>query len=93
MVHRRSEFRASKIMVDRALANPKIKPIMPAVVEEVHDVAQGVVTAVTLRNVETGETWKRDVDGLFIAIGHRPNTAVFKGQIEPDERRGSVPRR
>ena len=85
VVHRRSEFRASKIMVDRALANPKIKPIMPAVVEEVHDVAQGVVTAVTLRNVETGETWKRDVDGLFIAIGHRPNTAVFKGQIELDD--------
>jgi thioredoxin reductase (NADPH) len=84
IVHRRNEFRASKIMLDRAQSNPKIQFITPAVVEDVSDVGQGIVTAVKLRNVETGETWVREVDGLFVAIGHIPNTAVFKGQIELD---------
>ena len=84
IVHRRDEFRASKIMLDRAQSNPKIQFITPAVVEDVSDVGQGIVTAVKLRNVETGEIWTRDVDGLFVAIGHIPNTAVFKGQIELD---------
>jgi thioredoxin reductase (NADPH) len=84
VVHRRKEFRASKIMLERARKNPKIQFITPAVVEEVYDVEKGYVTAVKLRNVETGETWMRDVDGLFIAIGHIPNTQVFRGQIELD---------
>ncbi len=84
VVHRRDQFRASKIMVDRTRANPKIEILTPAVIEEVHDVAQGVVTGVTLRNVSTGETSRREVDGLFVAIGHIPNTAAFKGQIELD---------
>jgi thioredoxin reductase (NADPH) len=84
VVHRRDEFRASKIMLDRARKNPKIQWITPAVVDEVFDVDKGVVTGVRLRNVKTGETWERDVDGFFVAIGHIPNTAVFKGQIDLD---------
>jgi thioredoxin reductase (NADPH) len=84
LVHRRDQFRASKIMTDRVHANPKIELVTSAVIDEVHDPSQGVVTGVTLRNVTTGEKWRRDVDGLFIAIGHIPNTAAFKGQIELD---------
>ncbi len=84
IVHRRDQFRASKIMLERARANPKIRWITSAVVDEVFDVRQGVVTGVRLRNVVTGETWETPVDGLFIAIGHVPNTAVFQGQIELD---------
>ncbi len=84
LVHRRNEFRASKIMLDRVKANPKIKIITPAVVEEVYDVSKGVVTGVRLRNLQTGETWDREVDGLFVAIGHIPNTKVFQGQLELD---------
>lgn len=85
VVHRREHFRASKIMLDRARSNPKIKFITNAVVDEVYDVSKGVVTGVKLRNVISGDTWKQDVDGLFIAIGHIPNTAVFRDQIETDE--------
>lgn len=84
VVHRRDQFRASRIMLDRARNNPKIKWITSAVVDDVSDVAQGSVTAVRLRNVKTGDTWEQPVSGLFIAIGHIPNTAVFKGQIELD---------
>ena len=84
LVHRRDEFRASKIMLDRARHNPKIKFLMNTVVDEVHDVTEGVVTAVTLRNLKTGEAWRQDVDGFFVAIGHIPNTKMFKGQIETD---------
>ncbi len=85
VVHRRDQFRASKIMVDRARKNPKIQFILNAVVDDVYDAAKGVVTAVRLRNVKTGETWVRDVDGLFVAIGHIPNTKPFAGQIELDQ--------
>jgi thioredoxin reductase (NADPH) len=84
LVHRREEFRASKIMLDRARHNPKIKFLMNTVVEEVHDVSKSVVTGVRLRNVKTGETWEQEVDGFFVAIGHIPNTRIFKGQIETD---------
>jgi thioredoxin reductase (NADPH) len=84
IVHRRTEFRASKIMLDRVRANPKIRFITPAVVEEVYDVSKGMVTGVRLRNVQTGETWDREVDGLFVAIGHIPNTKIFQGQLELD---------
>jgi len=84
IVHRRDQFRASKIMLERARANPKIRWITSAVVDEVFDVQQGVVTGVRLRNVVTGQNWEMPVDGLFIAIGHIPNTAVFQGQIEMD---------
>ena len=84
LVHRREEFRASKIMLDRARHNPKIKFVMNTVVEDVFDVSQKLVTGVRLRNLKTGHTWEQDVDGFFVAIGHIPNTKVFKGQIETD---------
>jgi thioredoxin reductase (NADPH) len=84
LVHRREEFRASKIMLDRARHNPKIKFIMNSVVEEVFDVSQKLVTGVRMRNLKTGETWEQDVDGFFVAIGHIPNTKIFRGQIETD---------
>jgi thioredoxin reductase (NADPH) len=84
LVHRRDAFRASKIMIARAKEHPKVKLITNTVVEDVYDVEQGVVTGVKLRNVITGETWQREVDGFFVAIGHIPNTAPFIGQIDLD---------
>jgi thioredoxin reductase (NADPH) len=84
LVHRRDEFRASKIMLDRARHNPKLKFLTNTVVEEVHDVAGKVVTGVRLRDLKTGKVWDQEVDGFFLAIGHIPNTKVFKGQIETD---------
>jgi thioredoxin reductase (NADPH) len=84
VVHRRDHFRASKIMLDRARHNPKIRFLTNRVVDEIYDVEKGVVTGVKLRNVATGDTCEKDVDGFFVAIGHIPNTAVFKGQIETD---------
>jgi thioredoxin reductase (NADPH) len=84
LVHRREEFRASKIMLDRARHNPKIKFLLNTVVDEVFDPAKHTVTAVRLRDLKTGRTWEQDVDGFFVAIGHIPNTKIFKGQIETD---------
>jgi thioredoxin reductase (NADPH) len=84
IVHRRDQFRASKIMLERARENPKIQWIASAVVDQVFDVEQGLVTGVELRDVKTGKTWQRPVDGLFLALGHIPNTAAFQGQIELD---------
>jgi thioredoxin reductase (NADPH) len=84
LVHRRDEFRASKIMLDRARSNPKVKFLTNTVVEELHDVAGKVVTGVRLRDLKTGKVWDQPVDGFFLAIGHIPNTKVFKGQIETD---------
>ena len=85
IVHRRDHFRASKIMLDRARANPKIVFLPNTVVEDVHDVDRGLVTGVKLQNVQTGESWERDVDGFFVAIGHIPNTNPFPGQIDLDD--------
>jgi len=85
LVHRRDTFRASKIMLERARNNPKIKFLMNTVVEDVYDADQHLVTAVKLRNLNTNESWVRDVDGFFVAIGHIPNTRPFEGQIELDE--------
>ncbi|PWU09853.1 MAG: thioredoxin-disulfide reductase [Terriglobia bacterium] len=84
LVHRREEFRASKIMLDRARHNGKIRFLLNTVVEEIHNVADKLVTGARLRNVKTGEVWDEPVDGFFVAIGHIPNTAVFRGQIETD---------
>jgi thioredoxin reductase (NADPH) len=84
LVHRREEFRASKIMLDRARRNPKVRFLTNTVVEEIYDVAQHHVRGVRLRNTKTGETWDEAVDGFFVAIGHIPNTQVFKGQIDTD---------
>ena len=82
VVHRRDTLRASKIMQDRARANPKITFVWNATVEEILDPAEGKVKAVRLRDLTTGRMSERAVDGLFIAIGHRPNTALFRGQID-----------
>ncbi len=84
VVHRRDQFRASKIMLARAEQNPKIKFLTNTVVEDVHDVDKSLVTHVRLRNVATGAVWEQEVDGFFLAIGHIPNTKVFRGQIETD---------
>ncbi len=84
LVHRREEFRASKIMLDRARANPKIKFLLNATVDDVYDVSQNMVTGVKLRNLMTGETWDQEVAGFFLAIGHIPNTKPFVGQIDLD---------
>jgi thioredoxin reductase (NADPH) len=84
IIHRREEFRASKIMLERAQANPKIKWLTNTVVEEVQDLEKGYVTGVKLRNVKTGEIWDQEVDGFFLAIGHIPNTKPFEGQLDLD---------
>ena len=84
LVHRREEFRASKIMLDRARKNPKIKFLTSTIVEEVYGGSELTVTGVRLRDSKTGVVWDQDVDGFFLAIGHIPNTKVFKGQIETD---------
>src|SRR5579871_800731 len=84
LVHRREQFRSSKIMLARAQNNPKIKFLLNTVVEEIHDVEKQLVTHVKLRDILTGKTWEQEVEGFFVAIGHIPNTAVFRGQIETD---------
>ena len=83
IVHRRESFRASKVMAERALANPKISVVWDTVVEEVH--GDDAVTGVGLRNVRTGETTRLATDGLFVAIGHDPNTSLFRGQLDMDD--------
>jgi thioredoxin reductase (NADPH) len=84
VVHRREEFRASRIMLDRARSNPKIKFLLNTVVEEVLDVSKSLVSGVRLRDVKAGRVWEQPVDGFFLAIGHVPNTKMFRGQIETD---------
>ena len=84
LVHRRDEFRASKIMLDRAKANPKIKWLVNTAVDDIFDVTKGEVTGVKLRNLKTGHVWDQEVDGFFLAIGHIPNTKPFVGQIDLD---------
>lgn len=84
LVHRRDQLRASKIMADRVLAHAKIKPAWDSVVADILDVAQDKVTGVRLQNVKTGATSDLACAGVFIAIGHVPNTQVFQGQVELD---------
>ena len=84
LVHRRDQFRASKIMLDRARANPKVKFLANTVVEEIYDVSKNVVTGARLRNVLENRVWDEPVDGFFLAIGHIPNTKPFVGQIDLD---------
>jgi len=84
LVHRRDSLRASKIMADRVLAHPKIKPVWDSAVTEVLDVAQEKVTGVKLKNLKTGAESFLPCAGVFIAIGHGPNTELFKGQIKMD---------
>jgi len=82
VVHRRDTLRASKIMQERALKNPKIGFIWDTVVEDILDVERGKVTAVRLKNLKTRAQTEQPVDGLFVAIGHQPNTEIFRGQVE-----------
>jgi thioredoxin reductase (NADPH) len=84
IVHRRESFRASKIMLDRARANPKIQFLTNTVVLDVFDAGKQIVTGVKLKNLKTEEIWERDVDGFFVAIGHIPNTVPFQGQLDLD---------
>jgi thioredoxin reductase (NADPH) len=84
IVHRREALRASKIMQDKAMANPKIGFRWNAVVDEVKDTATGQVTGVVLRDTVTGETSDLQVEGLFVAIGHTPNTRLFVDQLDMD---------
>ncbi len=84
IVHRRDAFRASKIMVDRARANPKVAFVMDSEVTEVLGVDGGKVTGVRLRNLKTGAASELRCDGLFVAVGHTPNTALFQNQLAMD---------
>ena len=85
LIHRRDELRASKIMAERALSNEKIEPVWDTVVTEILDIDQGKVTGVRVKDVKTDEESVIDCAGVFIAIGHVPNTKVFKGQIDLDD--------
>ena len=84
VVHRRDTLRASKIMQDKAFANPKISFEWNTEVEEITDVGKGEVTSMRLRNSRTGERKDIPVDGVFVAIGHTPNTSLFKGKLDMD---------
>jgi thioredoxin reductase (NADPH) len=84
LLHRRDQLRGSKIMQDKTLANPKITVEWNTELEEVKDVDKGVVTGVVVRNNKTGDTKELSVEGVFVAIGHTPNTGLFDGQLELD---------
>ena len=84
LVHRRDTLRASRIMSERALSNPKIKPVWDSVVTEILDVKQDKVAGVRVKNVKTSEERNIDCAGVFVAIGHTPNTQIFAGQIAMD---------
>jgi thioredoxin reductase (NADPH) len=86
VVHRREELRASKIMAERAMANPKIEFVLNSTVDEVIGTKEGGVTSLKLRNLKTNDVTDIAAQGLFVAIGHTPNTAAYKGQLNLDER-------
>jgi len=85
LIHRREELRASKIMQERAQKHPKIKFLWNSVVTEVHDVKAGTVTGLSIKNLKTGETSLYPTQGLFVAIGHIPNTQLVRGQLTLDD--------
>jgi len=93
LVHRRDALRASKIMAGRTLSDPQIKPVWNSVVTDILDAKQDKVTGVKLKNVKTGMESILTCAGVFIAIGHTPNTEIFKGQIEMDANGFIVPKR
>ena len=84
LVHRRDQFRASKIMLDRARNNPKIEFVLDTVVTDILDPAKNEVSAVRLKNTKDGSETVRTADGVFVAIGHDPNTKIFEGQLALD---------
>jgi thioredoxin reductase (NADPH) len=83
LVHRRNEFRASKIMIDRVRANSKVEIVTPYFVQEIKAPA-GLVTGIRLENTATGELRDIDLDGVFVAIGHIPNSYAFRGKLDMD---------
>ena len=85
VLHRRDKLRASKIMQEKVFQNHKIDVLWDSALEEILDVAQGRVTAVRIRNLKSSTITERPVDGVFVAIGHSPNTQVFRGLLEMDE--------
>ncbi len=85
LVHRRDQLRASKIMADRALSNPKIQPVWDSVITDVYDVSKDMVTGVQIRNVKTNSISNLSCAGVFVAIGHEPSTALFRDQIDVDD--------
>lgn len=85
VVHRRDQFRASKIMIDRARSNPKIRWILNAAIEEILGMEAGKVSGVRLRSTVEDRTWEMPIDGVFVAIGHKPNSDLFKGVLDMDE--------
>lgn len=93
LVHRRDSLRASKIMAERTLNNPKIKPVWDSAVIDIMDPAQDKVTGVRLKNLKTNEESDLACAGVFVAIGHVPNTQIFKGLIEMDENGYIIPKR
>ncbi len=92
LVHRRDKLRASKIMAERTLAHEKIRPVWNSVVTEILNPALGKVTGVRLKNVQTGAESVLDAAGVFVAIGHVPNTQLFKGLINMDEHGYIIPK-
>jgi thioredoxin reductase (NADPH) len=84
-IHRRDKLRASKIMQEKAFKNPKLSFIWDTALEEIHGSQQHGVTGVSLKDLKTGEVELMECDGVFVAIGHKPNTDLFKGQLEMDE--------
>lgn len=85
LIHRRDEFRASKIMADRALKNPKIEVVWNTVVTDVHASEKNEVNGLRLKNIKTNEESDLPVSALFVAIGHQPNTKPFEGQLEMND--------
>jgi thioredoxin reductase (NADPH) len=81
VVHRRDKLRASKVMQDKAFANPKIEFLWNSEIDEILDVDKGEVTGIVLKNLVTGEMSRLDVDGVFVAIGHTPNTELFRNHL------------
>lgn len=84
LIHRRDQFRASKIMLDRAQQNKKIEFLTDTLVEEVNDVSKKEVTSLKLRNAKTDKSWDLPASAMFLGIGHIPNTRMFEGQLETD---------
>ncbi|MBI4166799.1 MAG: thioredoxin-disulfide reductase [Acidobacteria bacterium] len=85
LIHRRDQLRASKIMQDRIMRNERIKPVWNSVIKEILDPEKGEVTGVKLQNTQSGEETRKKLDGVFIGIGHTPNTSLFRGQLEMND--------
>jgi len=85
LIHRRDEFRASKIMLERAQKNEKIQFLTNTVVEDVYDLSKKEVTALKLRHADNGKTWDFPTSAMFLGIGHIPNAKIFEGQLDTDQ--------